>query len=122
VSGPAVPRLAGMKKLLAFASTTVCATILQLQGQFDATIATFLGGVFAAYVSGNVGEHFASARAARIALPPLPVRPNGARPAPAPPPAEVTAPKHTPAVHAALAAGIDLGALRRELSSLDGGH
>lgn len=125
MSGPALvqaPRMAGYRKLVAFLALVACATVLQALGRFDATVATFLGGAFTVYVGGNAGEHFARARMARP-FPPLPVRPNGSRPtAPVLPPAEVTAPRpDTPAVTAALAAGIDLQALRRELSTLEGG-
>ena len=110
------PRLAGYRKLFAFLALTICATVLQALGRFDTTVATFLGGVFAAYIGGNAGEHFARARMARPALPPLPVRPDGTRPAGMRSPDATTPRADTPAVAAALAAGIDLQALQRELA------
>jgi hypothetical protein len=89
-----VARLAGYRKLAAFAVVAICATVLQALGKFDAVIASFLGGTFLTYAGANVREHAHRAAAARAgldeapgasSLPPLPGRPAPARPgAPAP--------------------------------------
>ena len=54
-------RLAGYRKLLVTALALVCGTVLQVLGKLDATSASFLGGIAAAYCGANVG-----ARALRV--------------------------------------------------------
>lgn len=80
-------RLAGYRKLLAFAVVAVCGTVLQALGSFDATVATFLGTAFLTYVGGNVREHAhrsaasdGQAAPAVVTSPPGPARPGDLAP------------------------------------------
>jgi len=82
--------MAGYRKLLAFAFLALCATVLQILGRFDPTIATFLGSIYGGLVVGNWREHAAQATA-RAGVAPGPARPGDPAPFAAREPSDDTA-------------------------------